>query len=372
MARYKIAVDARPLCYGFTGNSRYLYETLRFLVRENSEHQYILLANKNIHPVFSEFLDTHSSLLKVHIQKMPGFLWLNFWVPYFVKKIRANLFWGTLQLLPVFQYKIPQIVNYHDLNFVSAPATMTKANYWQHKLLSGRTLQNADRVICLSQNTYTEITNFKPSVQTKLSVIYPGVRQQFSFDIDLSTYGNYLLAVGTLEPRKNIQTLIKAFLSFKEKKPKSDLNLVIAGRRGWGNVEFAHDLINQKYEKQGLYFVENPDENTLSNLYQKCSAFLFPSFHEGFGLPIIEAMSYRKVCAVSDIPVFREIVETQYDQLVDPTDIEGWEKVIHEFSFRPNLQRQFGINSKLWSWQETAAQIETEIAKCLFYKNYSY
>lgn len=358
-----IAVDARPLCYGFTGNSRYLFESLKYMVRKDSPYKYLLLANKEVHSIFQNFIEANSSILNVKIKKMTGILWLNFWLPTYLKEAKADLFWGTLQLLPYQKCNIPEIVNYHDLNFVSAPQTMDKMNYWQHKLLSKRTMLNADRILCLSKNTQIEIEKYYPLVKDKLSVIYPGVEYKLKSMVDVSKYGSFFLTVGTLEPRKNISTIINAYLAFKEYKPASKLKLVIAGRSGWGESELNTKLISGELEHKGIYFVQNPDENLLANLYNSCHTFLFPSLHEGFGLPILEALIYGKVCAVSDIPVFREIVDPEVDFLIPPLDKTAWENLFLSLARSQNNDRKKQWDPKLWKWEKTAQQIEKEIDK---------
>lgn len=228
----RIAVDARPLSYGLTGNSRYLFEVLKFLIRKDSHFEYFLYSNKEIHPMFMDFINENKVVI-TPIKKFQGVIWLNFILPYLLHKDRIDLFWGTLQLLPFFRLPIPEFVNYHDLNFRSAPETMTRANFIQHKLLSPRTLRNADTIFCLSKNTKKEIAEFKPEYTKKLKVIYPGVSKKIIKNNELAIEGKFLFTIGTLEPRKNISTVIEAYLLLKKDKPDFDYKLVIASRRGW-------------------------------------------------------------------------------------------------------------------------------------------
>lgn len=177
LARYKVGLDARPLCYGMTGNSRYLFEALTYLCRDDSPFYFVLLANKEIDPIFIPFLESNRKYLEVKVVKKFGAYWLNFILPKMLKESGVHIFWGTLQLLPFWKLSLPSIVNYHDLNFVSAPATMAKGNYWQHRLMSAKTMKNADRILCLSKNTMTEIEAYRPAVSSKLRLVYPGVNK---------------------------------------------------------------------------------------------------------------------------------------------------------------------------------------------------
>ena len=102
----RIAIDARPLSYGLTGNSRYLFEVLKYLIRKDSHFEYYLYSNKEIHPMFMDFIKDNSVQVPI-IKKVPGVLWLNFILPYLLHRDRIDLFWGTLQLLPYF--KLPML-----------------------------------------------------------------------------------------------------------------------------------------------------------------------------------------------------------------------------------------------------------------------
>lgn len=354
----RIAVDARPLAYGLTGNSRYLFEALKYLIRKDSHFEYYLYSNKEIHPMFMDFIKLNNVTVVVPIKTIPGVIWLNFVLPYYLHRDRIDMLWGTLQLLPYFKLPMPEFVNYHDLNFRSAPETMTRANFIQHKLLSPKTLRNADTVFCLSKNTKKEIAEFRPEYAKKLKVIYPGVSKKVISNNELTIEGKFLFTIGTLEPRKNISTVIEAYLDLKKKKPDFDYKLVIASRRGWGQEELTAKLLSGELEKEGIVFLENPNDNLLNLLYQKCSVFLFPSIHEGFGLPLLEAMLEQKVCIASDIPVFREILESGTDILVNPRATSEWKEAILTITNRDSIKRRRIWDEKQWTWLATASQIE--------------
>ncbi|MEM7181353.1 MAG: glycosyltransferase family 1 protein [Spirochaetota bacterium] len=360
--KIKIGVDARPLSYGITGNSRYLFEALKYLVREDSRYYFTLFCNKPIDSIFQPFLQENAGLLEVVCKRSIGFIWLHLFLPRLLRKHQIELFWGTLQLLPFRKLSIPSIVNYHDLNFISAPQTMARLNYHQHKLFSPRSLQNADRVLCLSENTKNEIINLQADWQEKLEVIYPGVALP-----EVNHKGTamkelpelYFFTLGTLEPRKNIQTLINAYLKLKKEKPNLSYSLVIAGRKGWGEGELSERLFSGDLEEQGVYFIENPDEAYLDRLYVHASAFCFPSLHEGFGLPILEALIRQKVCLVSDIPVFREIVDSEIDFLLAAQDVGAWKNALAKLADMQNMQRKPAWDASQWTWNTTARKIES-------------
>jgi glycosyltransferase involved in cell wall biosynthesis len=359
----RIAVDARPLSYGLTGNSRYLFESLKYLIREDSRFEYYLYSNKKIHPMFLPFLEEKK--VKIKIFSITGILWLNFLIPIYIIKDRIDIFWGTLQLLPFFKLNIPELVNYHDLNFIAAPLTMSKGNLIQHKLFSPRSIQNADEIFCLSKNTQREIAEFSPLSAKKLKLVYPGViKKEPLSEEKLNSFKDqipspYIFSLGTLEPRKNISTIVDAYLQIKTENPDFKYNLVLAGRKGWGEEELTSRLLSKELESKGIYFFENPEDDFLQFLLQNSILFLFPSLHEGFGLPILEALIEQKVCIVSDIPIFKEIIEEGIDLSVSPKEASSWKNAILKLTQKQtNLKRKKIWDENKWSWIVTASNLE--------------
>ncbi|RHX91403.1 glycosyl transferase [Leptospira yasudae] len=353
----RVGVDVRPLAYGITGNSRYLAEVLRRLITSESPLEYYLYSNKPIHTVFYDILSNVNSRFFM-TGKLPGVAWLNWTIPKRIKKDRLDLFWGTLQLLPLSCGNALTAVNYHDLNFRSAPETMTTANFWQHRILSPKTLNRADLVFCLSENTRQDILKFRADLDPKLKVVYPGVESFPSVREPLRELpGNFLFTIGTLEPRKNLGTLIEAYRKLKRQNVSYPFPLVIAGRLGWKSEGLTQLLKEGTLESEGIFFVENPADEVLAWLYQKCSAFLFPSIHEGFGLPLLEALREGKICVASDIPVFHEILERGTDLFAEPLNVDSWVSALAELQRKKN-QRPSVWDASQWTWDKTAKKIE--------------
>lgn len=353
----RVGVDVRPLAYGITGNSRYLAEVLRRLIRGDSPLEYYLYSNKPIHTVFYDILSNPNSRFFL-AGKLPGVAWLNWTIPGRIKKDRLDLFWGTLQLLPISCKGALTAVNYHDLNFRSAPETMTTANYWQHRILSPGTLKRADLVFCLSENTRSDILKFRSDLDPKLKVVYPGVESFPQLREPLRKLPEkYLFTIGTLEPRKNLGTLIEAYRRIKRSDPSYPYPLVIAGRLGWKSEGLTGMLKEGSLESEGIFFVENPADETLAWLYRNCSSFIFPSLHEGFGLPLLEALREGKICVASDIPVFHEILDQSADLFADPLNVDSWVGALSDLR-RKKLERPSSWDASRWTWDQTAKKIE--------------
>lgn len=356
----RIGIDVRPLAYGMTGNSRYLAEVLELMLERNQNVSFVFFSNKPIHKMFLHLLKSNVTQ-EIERYPIPGPVYLNFRLPKRLEKHKITKFWGTLQMLPFFKLPIPSFVNYHDLNFVSAPQTMAKWNYYQHRFFSPRTMKNADGIFCLSENTKNEIAKFNPDFASKCKVIYPGVKKQ-NFEKESLFPKSFFLTVGTLEPRKNLKILLDAFLDFKFRFPKDKNTLVLMGRKGWGTEgdELYNSLNQLQKTNPFVRFLENPNDKILTSAFAQCKAFFFPSLHEGFGLPLLEAMIEDKRCVASDIPVFKEILSDKCDLYVNANDLSGWSKAF-EVMAKAKPGRIPKFKTKSWTWLETTKKIEESL-----------
>jgi glycosyltransferase involved in cell wall biosynthesis len=206
-----------------------------------------------------------------------------------------DVFWGTNGFLPTFRkLRCPTVVTVHDLVHRFAPETQAKMVLWTRRLFQPRSCRVATRIIAVSRATAQDIER---CYGTKVhAVIHPQVSSRFgpvernSVERAVAKYflpSNFVLAVGTLEPRKNIVNLVYAYLDCLDRQislPK----LVLVGGAGWLNNDI--ERILERAEQMGrirrLGFVDSDD---LPALYAACSAFVMPSIYEGYGMPITEA-----------------------------------------------------------------------------------
>lgn len=377
-----IGVDVRPLIYPGTGNANFLYNILKeVILHSNKNWKWRFFSHKVIHKEFSEIL-TEQTELFISSSLFPRFgpIWLHFSLPKLLKKYQIDLFWEPLFLLP-FNFKkrtsIPALLNIHDLNAWLFPDTMKKWESLNLKIFTKNSIQNADEVFCLSYTTKNLILeifhqDLKENSKNKLKVIYPGIvepptnrKKPQSFVIP--NEGNFFLAVGTLEPRKNFDTLIKAYLDAK--KEFSYLPpLVIAGKPGWKMTNLLKELANHRLKKNNIFFIHSPKKEELFWLYENCLAFFYPSIYEGFGLQILEAAYFNKFQIISDIPIFREIGNYLEDieYVEDPLNINLWKEKFLMFSNKNKKNNKKRKNNQLFSifsYQQSAKKIIEIIQK---------
>lgn len=330
----KIGMDARPLIGPRTGIANYLCGLLEALGKEDQTDEFLLYAPRPI--AFPLPNDHWRTRVYRGIKGTNGPLWLQVYGRRFAERDRINLFWGAHFLLPLFlTRRIRTIVTVYDLVPFLFPETMEALNYLALRILLPPSLARADRVIAISHTTASDLQRKLGVPPEKITVIPPGVASHFTpRDPDEARQhvarvwgllNPYLLFVGTLEPRKNLATLIKAFASLPVTTRKT-WTLLVVGAAGWKNslIHAAADPLKLEGTVRFLGYV--PDQE-LSWLYTGATVLLFPSLYEGFGVPLIEAMASGLPIVASDIPVVREVAGDAA-LFVPPLDAQGWTRAI--------------------------------------------
>lgn len=370
-----IGIDARALAFPGTGNARYLHQVLRYLIPMRKRDRFVFFSHRPIHPEYEHLLEFENVQFDGHRSRLPGLLWMQFQVPWLINSYKVDLFWGTITLLPL-KKTTAQVVNFHDLNSFVARDTMEGWTGLQHRLMNPRIIRQAEQVLCLSGTTRKHIQRYIKGVDPEsLIVVYPGFEMPEIKPVKPSAFQSawkdFFLMVGTIEPRKNQKVVVDAYRHARAKlaasspsgprKKKSLPPLLIVGRKGWKNEEFYALLKSGRLEREGIYFLEGASEEELAWCYKNSSYLLFPSKHEGFGLPILEAFAYGKNCILSDIDVFREIGKgCRFASSADHLD---WARQILEVADPAirNKEKPRKLNMKDWSWKRAAKQVSESL-----------
>jgi glycosyltransferase involved in cell wall biosynthesis len=225
---------------------------------------------------------------------IPGkFLWSQIFLPIrLYQKRDIDIFFSPAHYLPRF-CPVPSIVTIHDLSYLYYPEDFLKKDLFQLKHWSQYSLKQARKIIAVSKTTKKDIVKNYKIPEEKIEVIYNGYEKPVKYEISNIKIEKinhpYILYVGTLQPRKNITTLIKAFEKFKNFYP--EFKLIIAGKKGW-LYEKIFNLVTDLGLEADVYFTDYVTDNQLVFLYKNAFCFVLPSFYEGFGIPVLEAMSF--------------------------------------------------------------------------------
>jgi len=356
-----IGIDARPLSYYLTGMGQYLKNVLETLQRIDKENIYYLISNKTINfPLNNPRWHKLEGRLD---KKLLSSAWMQMMAPLFALKYRFNLFWGPRHHLPLLMPKhIRQVVTIHDLIHIRYPETMPMPNWFVERLLMRRSILHADAAIAVSQSTADEIgALYERTEKQRIHAIYSGIPSwtdpEPSPEKALSLPENYFLFVGTVEPRKNLVNILTAFERLAAW--ADNCFLVIAGETGWKtnalNAKMRSGNLKSRVIQTGFV-----SRGSLMQIYENALCLLFPSFYEGFGFPILEAMSLGTPVITSNSGSMKEIAGDAA-LLVDPIQVDEIERAMRRILESPGLADQLKERAKsrlaMFSWQKCAESI---------------
>jgi glycosyltransferase involved in cell wall biosynthesis len=245
------------------------------------------------------------------------------------------------QRAPVYP-SVPLVVTIHDLAVMRHPETFNRWTRIYSRALLPRVVRAAQRVIAVSEFTRSELHELLDVPEDKVRVIPNAVGPPFEAE-GKAAEGDYVLAVGTLEPRKNLDRLVGAF----QRAGLNGTRLLVTGQRGWGNVEPAGKSV------QWLGFV--PDEE-LARLYRGARCVAYVSAYEGFGLPVLEAMACGAPVVAASTGAAPEVAD-QAAVLVDPLDDDAIAAGIVEAIDRADELRERGLKrAGEFDWKRVAQQ----------------
>ncbi len=271
-------------------------------------------------------------------------------------------------------YLIPPVINkniiltIHDLSFYRFPEFNFDWFIKKYQAIVLKNAQRAKKIIADSESTRQDIINFMKINPQKIEVVYLAADRKFKMlaaeELKKDVPGkfkiskNYIFSVGTIEPRKNFKTLIKAFNIFKKSfKESENYNLVIAGKTGWKSEETFEELEKSSCRDE-IIFTGEVNDDDLIQLYNQASLFVYPSIFEGFGLPALEAMSCGLPVIATNTSSIPEVYPNS-DFLLNPFDEVGMAEKINLVLTDENLKNElikFSIeNAKKFSWEKTAA-----------------
>ena len=305
----KIGIDARWL--GAPGAGRYVSSVLRELQSLDQVNRYFVYcapARTNVtltneHWQKRIFPETH---IWGHVQ-----LWLD------AAWRHLDVFWATNQLLPWdCGRNVFKILTVHDLVWRLYPETMTRENYLAHRKHFGRSVRQADRIVTGSSSTgqyLGEMFGIRPE---KVTVIPYGLDPCFSpyekmrsarhIARKYEASEDYICTVGTIEPRKDQATLIRAMKILRDR-GRLTHQLLIAGGRGWKSEPIYSSVVDCGLSEREVKFLGKIPDEDLPKLYSGAALFAYPSLYEGFGFPLLEAMACGTPVISSDAPAMPEV-----------------------------------------------------------------
>ncbi len=296
-------------------------------------------------------------------EKLAKFYWPNFILPGNAARDRYDLVHCTTPYGTFMPCRYRNVITICDVTPLLFPETHGKMNVWHYRLLLPAILKRADRIITISECSKQDIVRVFGVPEEKVSITLLAADERFKA-VPEGTPGEfierlpdpYILNVGTLEPRKNLEGLLRAFASAK--KAGIQETLVITGAKGWGESHLAQ-LPQRLGIADSVVFTGFVDDNDLPFLYAGAKFFVYPSLYEGFGLPVLEAMACGTPVITSNLSSIPEVTGDAA-LLVDPESEAELSSAILKLAGDP-LSRQIlkeqGLKrAKLFCWEKSVTE----------------
>lgn len=370
-ARYTplIAVDISLLANESGGLTRYLRELLPALVRLSAGRcRWVLYGRdrSNVAPELLSAIDLREDRLPSDLGRVASLFTS---MPYWAKQDMPDVFWGPAHRLPIWlPNSIKKVVTVHDLCWLLAPETMRPMTRVLDAFFMPRAVIQADRIIAVSNATRLDLVKQFPTLAHKVQVVHEGASPLPNpLPIEaLVSWGlkqPYVLFVGTKEPRKNLARLLSAFAQVIRNKPPSTTSfyspqLVLVGLGGWGKEIIAEEITRLKLGAH-LHVLGRVTDEQLSTLYKYANCLVMPSLYEGFGLPLVEAMTHGTPVITSNVASMPEVAGAA-GLLVNPLSVESIASAISCMLNKPGTRKYYSESAvhqaTKFTWQQTALE----------------
>jgi glycosyltransferase involved in cell wall biosynthesis len=367
-----IGIDISCLSAAKTGVGLYTYHLIQALLAIDTVNRYYLFSAQPV-----ELPDAVKAAVPVvsasHL-KITTPLWEQVQLPRLLTKNKIDVFHTPNYVAPILSH-IPIVITVHDLSVYLFPKMHPFYRRWRHQLLFPASVNRAVSIITVSEQTKKDLAGLFPITADKTITIYNGLPVWFSQDSTQALPNQelpeqYILFVGTIEPRKNIELMLQSFAQVKHQHHIPH-KLVVIGGNGWGKNEMHLHL--QKYDIQNeVVFTGHLEYNQLPPIYQRASLLVFPSIYEGFGFPPLEAMACGIPVIASKISSIPEVVGDA-GILLDLNNPQLWSETIYTVLTNQQLQQELrlkGIDrAKQFSWDKTAKLTLTVYEQAALKKN---
>lgn len=363
-----IGLDARPLISDKpSGIGNYLAEILKAFIKDDKEDVFFLFSNKPLSGIY-KFPPNFKTVL---ISGKIGSFWLRYKIPNYLKKYHIDVFWGTQHVLPQKRRGIRYVLTVHDLALIVNPNWGPRFNSFIQNTISKFSMKEANQIISDSQSTRQDLIKFLHINSEKIRVIWiscvsPVVDASYDQTIALKKFDLiekcFFLFVGTISKRKNYKSQIVCFDEFLTKHPSySNYKLVLAGSCPKEEQEELHSLISQAKHSKNIVVTGYISNNEKNALLKNCAALLFPSYYEGFGIPLLEGMEYKVPIITGKNSSLQEIGGDVPFYLDDIEKYDSYEKCFLEVLDLPEAEKKKKnyLSEKrltLFSWDKCARE----------------
>lgn len=357
----RVGIDARLHYYSRAGIGQYILGLIKGLSSLNGDDEFVLLQSRKDKAVLAQA----SNFFRKSLWTPSHHRLEQLALPLEISPLRLDILHSP-DFIPPFRRDYKSVITVHDLAFILYPHFLTQESARYYGQID-RAVRHADHIIADSLSTKRDIINFLGVPESKITVIYAAanplyrpvkddrllqeVRQRYDL------HAPFALFVSTIEPRKNLPSLLRAFRHLLDRYPQ-EVTLVVVGERGWfcGEVFATAEALDLGDHVRFLGHIPTED---LVLLYNAARVLVHPSFYEGFGLPPLEAMRCGTPTVVANVSSLPEVVGDA-SLLVAPDDVEGWTvamwRVLTDESLHAEFSEKGLKRAELFSWEKAARE----------------
>lgn len=347
--------------YRSAGIHGYMLNTLRCLADVEPSWRYSLYTGpESVQPdprlqLYRSQIATHNPLIRI--------VWEQLAAPFVMANGRPDLLHGMAFSLPLAWFG-PSVVTIYDMSFIRYPERLGRIRRLYLQAMTRFSARRARQVIAISEHSRAEISLLLGISPSKIDVAIPGVSREFrpaspeevaSLRKEFDLPERFILSVGTLEPRKNLETLVRAYAKLPR---RNGIKLVLAGATGW-KTNTLDRLLGQLDLSRDVILTGYVSSNDLAAWYTAAEVFAYPSVYEGFGLPLLEAMACGLPVIASNTSSLPEAVG-ESGVLVDPLSVEAWVEALASLLDSEERRRQLSVQgierTSQFTWENTARQ----------------
>ncbi len=365
----KILFDAHLSENKITGSGRYINGLILALLEQDKTNEYFLLVNNSIksdHPL-SQI--ESSKLTKIPIDLTGPSLRQHILIPKLLNKLKPDVYHHPHFDLPLF-HKTPSVVTIHDLKYIRNPhffPELCGVKRWYMKTMIAQSVKRARKIITVSNSTKLDLIDLFKISDEKIEVVYHGLEKNLQQEINikkrnqvLRKYGildKFILFVGERRPHKNIVNLITAFKLAKNNL-HNNVKLLIIGK-SYSNYQEPEKEIKRHRLENEVIIADFVSDEELSIFYKTAEMLILPSYYEGFGFPLIEAMSCKIPVIAADNTSMPEIVGDA-GLLINPDEPDDISEkiisVLKDNNLREKLIYKGLKNIERFTWEKAAQQ----------------
>lgn len=376
------AIDIRLIGKKRTGDETVFFHLTKEIIRIDPVNEYRLLTDAVASDVLEEIANRLDCVRRSNVQivSLPArnrFTWNLFVVPMYLFKNKIDIF-HTQYIVPFFVPRRTKLITHiHDVSFCAYPEMISAIDRFFLSLLIPYALRKARTVITPSQFTKDEIIKYYHISGEKIKVIYNGLGKEFLHPLPRSSEeiasikkkyhlpSQFIISIGTLQPRKNIPFLLHAFANLQKRLPY--MKLVIVGKKDAHHIDPRIERAILQYGLEDkVIFSGFIDQQDLSEVIRLAQIFVFPSLYEGFGIPLLEAMSQNVPVCASSLPSLYEVGGDAVSYF-DPLRLASCEESLYNLctdeAFRKALQIAGNKRIQLFSWEKSAVFLLEEYKK---------